>query len=67
MWVNANQTVTRTPSLAENDSRLLKNSEVNRDDKWIFCRRKEADVGLFLQVTRIRKIRKMCESNLHET
>ena len=29
-----------------------------------FCRRKEADVALFFQVTRIRKIRKICEANL---
>ena len=50
--------VTCSASLAENDSRLLKNSEGNRDGEWIFCRRKEADVALFLQVTRIKKIRK---------
>ena len=31
-------------------SRLLKNSEGNRDAEWIFCRRKEADVALFLQM-----------------
>ena len=53
-----------SPSLAENDSRLLKNSKGNRDGEWIFCRRKEADVALFLQVTRIRKIRKNRETNL---
>ena len=53
-----------SPSLAENDSRLLKNSKGNRDGEWIFCRRKEADVALFLQVTRIRKIRKNREANL---
>ena len=53
-----------SPSLAENDSRLLKNSKGNRDGDWIFCRRKEADVALFLQVTRIRKIRKNRETNL---
>ena len=45
--------------VAEKDSRLLKNSEGNRDGEWIFCRRKEVDVALFLQVTRIRKIRKI--------
>ena len=50
--------VTCSATLAENDSRLLKNSEGNRDGEWIFCRRKEADVALFLQVTRIKKIRK---------
>ena len=56
--------VTCSPSLAENDFRLLKNSEGNRDGEWIFCRRKEADVVLFLQVTRMRKIIKICEANL---
>ena len=45
-------------------TRLLKNSEGNRDGGWIFCRRKEADVALFSQVTRMRKIRKICEANL---
>ena len=53
-----------SPSLAENDPRLLKNSKGNRYGEWIFCRRKEADVALFLQVTRIRKIRKNREANL---
>ena len=60
--VKANHNVACSPSLAENDSRLLKNSKGNRDGEWIFCRRKlEADIALFLQVTRIRKI---CEANL---
>ena len=62
--VKANHNVMSSPSLAENDSRLLKNSKGNRDGEWIFCRRKEADVALFLQVTRIRKIRKNREANL---
>ena len=62
--VNANHNVTCSPSLAENDSRLLKNSEGNRDGEWIFCRRKEADVALFFEVTRMRKIRKICETNV---
>ena len=53
-----------SPSLAENDSRLLKNSEGNRDGEWIFCRRREATVALFVQVTRIRKIWKIFEANL---
>ena len=56
--------VTCSPSLAENDFRLLKNSEGNRDGEWIFSRRKEADVVLFLQLTRMRKIIKICEANL---
>ena len=43
--------------------RLLKNSEGNRDGEWIFRRRKEAEVALFLQVTRIRKI---CEEDDHK-
>ena len=56
--------VTCSPGSAENDSRLLKNSEGNRNGKWIFCRKKEADVALFWQVTRMRKIIKICEANL---
>ena len=38
--VKANHNVTRSPSLAENDSRLLKNSKENPDSEWSFCRRK---------------------------
>ena len=38
--VNANHNVTCTPSLAENYSRLLKNSEGNRDGEWICGGRK---------------------------
>ena len=38
----------------ENDSRLLKNSEENRDDEWTFCRGQE---------TRIRMIRGIFEEN----
>ena len=34
----------------------------NRDGEWIYCRRKEADVALFLQVTRMRKIIKICKA-----
>ena len=62
--VNANHDAMCSPSLAENDSRLLKNSEGNRYGEWIFCRRKEADVALFLQLTRMRKILKICKANL---
>ena len=62
--VNANHNVTCSPGLAENDSRLLKNSEGNRAGEWIFCQSKEADVALFLQVTRMRKILKICKANL---
>ena len=55
----ANHNATHSPSLArknktENDSRLLKNSEGNRDDEWTFCRGQE---------TRIRMIRKIFEEN----
>ena len=57
-------TTTCSPSLAENDSRLFKNSEGNCDGEQIFCQRKEADVALLLQETRIRKIRKICKANL---
>ena len=55
--VNANHNVTCSPSLAEN-------SKGNRDGEWIFCRRKEVDITLFLQVTRMRKTIKICEANL---
>ena len=34
--VNANHNITCSPSLAENDSRLFKNSEGNLDGQWIF-------------------------------
>ena len=44
--------------------RLLKNSEGNHDGQWIFCRWKEAAVGLFLQLTRTREIRKIRLANL---
>ena len=63
--VNANHNVMCLPSLAENDSRLLTNSEGNRDGEWIYCRRKEADVALFLQVTRMGKIIKNLQSKLN--
>ena len=36
----------------------------NCDGEWIFCWKKEAGIALFLQVTRIRKIKKICEANL---
>ena len=45
----------------ENDPKLLKNGERNRDDKRNFCRGQEADIALFLQRTRIRKIIKSFE------
>ena len=60
--VKANHNVTSSPSLAENDFRLFKNSEANHNSCWVdFCQRKESDVALFLLVTRIRKIRKICD------
>ena len=34
--VNANQTATCLPSLAENDSSLLRNSKGNPNSEWIF-------------------------------
>ena len=62
--VHANHNATCSPSLTENDSRLLKNSE--RKSRWwlVFCRGKEADVASFLQVAKIRNIRKICEADL---
>ena len=48
----------------ENDRiQLLKNSEGNRDDEWNNCLGQEADIALFLQETRIRKIIKSFEEN----
>ena len=40
-------------------SRIAKQITIHAE--WIFCRRKESDVALFLLVTRIRKIRKICD------
>ena len=50
--MNANHNATRSRSLArknktENDSRLLKNNEGNRDGEWNFYRGKEPDIALF--------------------
>ena len=39
-------------------------SEGKCDGEWIFCQRKETDIALFLQVTRMRKTIKICEANL---
>ena len=47
----------------ESDSRLLTNSEGNYNDKWNFCQGQEVNIALFLQETRIRKIRKIFEEN----
>ena len=45
-------------------TKLRINGEGNRDDEWTFCRGKEADIALFLQVTtRIRQLRKILETN----
>ena len=40
-------------------SRIAKQITIHAE--WIFCQRKESDVALFLLVTRIRKIRKICD------
>ena len=61
--VNANHNVTCSPSLAENDSTLL----TIRKEIAMVSTEEEADVALFLQVTRMRKIIKICEALLHET
>ena len=56
--VNANHNVwTRSPSLARKNK--TENGEGNRDVEWNFCRGKETDIALFLQVTRTRKNRKI--------
>ena len=60
--VNANHNAQLGPqNKTEDDSRLLKNSKGNCDDEGTFCRGQEADIALFLQETRIRKIRKIFE------
>ena len=61
-------TMQRLPSVScknktESDSRLPKNSEGNHNDKWNFCQGQEVNIALFLQETRIRKIRKIFEEN----
>ena len=48
----------------ENDSRLLKNSEGYRDGERNFCREKELDNALFLQVASRVDIRKKGQKNL---
>ena len=51
--VKANHNVTSSPSLADNDSRLLKNSEgIMMVSGFLSEESKEADVALFLQVIR---------------
>ena len=40
-------------------TKLRINGEGNRDSEWNFCRGKEADIALFLQVTRISQLRKI--------
>ena len=62
--VNANHIVTCSLSSTENSPRLLKNRKGNHNGEWIFCQRRQAEVALLLQVTRIRKIRKICKANL---
>ena len=45
-------------------TKLRINGEGNRDGEWNFCRGKEADIiALFLQVTRIRQLRKISQAN----
>ena len=39
-------------------TKLRINGKGNRDGEWNFCRRREADIALFLQVTRITQLRK---------
>ena len=47
----------------ENDPKLFKDSEGNRDHEWTFCERQEADIALFLQETGIREIIHSFEEN----
>ena len=66
--VNTNHSAMHLPSLArknkiENDPKLLKNSKGSRNDELNFCWGQEADIALFLQETRIRKIIKSFDEN----
>ena len=54
--VNASHNAIRLPSLACKNK--TENGEGNRHGDWNFCQKKEEDIALFLQVTRIRTIRK---------
>ena len=56
---NANHTVMCSPSLAENDSRVLKNREGNHNGEWIFLS-KEGGRCCFI----LAKISKIHEANL---
>ena len=47
----------RSPSLARKNK--TENGKGNRNGEWNFCQGEEADIVLFLQVTRIRTIRKV--------
>ena len=54
--VNTSHNAIRSPSLACKNK--TENGEGNRDGDWNFCQKKEEDIALFSQVTRIRPIRK---------
>ena len=47
----------------ENDRKNDQEQRRNRDDEWNFCWGQEADIALFLQETRIKKIIKSFEEN----
>ena len=46
-------------------TKLRINGKGNRDGEWNFCRRREADIALFLQVTRITQLRKFSKQTNH--
>ena len=54
--VNASHNAIRLPSLACKNK--TENGEGNSHGDWNFCQKKEEDIALFLQVTRISTIRK---------
>ena len=65
IWVGVelmkNHNPTQPPNLAcknkiENDPKLLKNSEGNRDDEWNFCWGQETDIALFLRTLESRNL-----------
>ena len=54
--VNASHNAIRSPSVTCKNK--TENGEANHDGDWNFCQKKDEDIALFSQVTRIRMIRK---------
>ena len=63
--VHANHNATCSPSLTENDSRLLKKSEGNRDGEWIFLSWEGGRRCFFLATGKNKKYQKNLRSRLN--